>query len=541
MAGKVRNLLDRDGRYFARLVIPKDLRPFMDGKAERRKALGPDYKTALKKLPGALADIQHEIALAERRAAAAGERSVTVGHYPLAADQIGLRNYQTRLAQDEALRNSGSQWASVSIDDLLVARLRQGIAGQLSDDDLAELVEHRIERFRQIGNTMAAFGSDEWRSLARYICVSEYEALARVAERDEGDFSGAPSHPMLANAQPEADPLPPVSLKGLFADYIAAKKLVGKARGTEKRWRPVFTDLAKFVRHDDARRLTKKNLTDWRDELLKSLSPKTVADVYLAAVRSVLIWAVENDRLDSNAAEKVRQEVPKGARNREKGFTGKEAAAILIAARDHVPAVTDNTATMELRQTTAAKRWVPALCAFSGARVTEITQLRKEDFREEGEAHVMRIRPEAGTVKAGGYRDVPLHSQLIEMGFLNFLQAAPAGPLFYRNGKGRDPIKAARATAGRISEWLQEAGLIPEGVQPNHGWRHRFKTVGEEEGISKRAIDAIQGHASTTAGDNYGDVTLKARKAAIDRFPSYDLSASPQAQQDPGSEAATHS
>ncbi|MBZ9908087.1 hypothetical protein LB557_18920 [Mesorhizobium sp. BR115XR7A] len=502
----------------------------MEGKVERRKALGPDYKTALKKLPGALADIQHEIALAERRAAAAGERSVTVGRYPLAADQIALRNYQTRLAQDEALRNSGSQWASVSIDDLLVARLRQGIAGQLSDDDLAELVEHRIERFRQIGNTMAAFGSDEWRSLARYICVSEYEALARVAERDEGDFSGAPSHPMLANAQPEADPLPPVSLKDLFADYIAAKKLVGKARGTEKRWRPVFTDLAKFVRHDDARRLTKKNLTDWRDELLKSLSPKTVADVYLAAVRSVLTWAVANDRLDSNAVEKVRQEVPKGARNREKGFTGMEAAAILVAARDHVPAVTDNAATMELRQTTAAKRWVPALCAFSGARVTEITQLRKEDFREEGGAHVMRISPDAGTVKAGGYRDVPLHSQLIEMGFLNFLQAAPAGPLFYRNGKGRDPIKAARATAGRISEWLQETGLIPEGVQPNHGWRHRFKTVGEEEGISKRAIDAIQGHASTTAGDNYGDVTLKARKAAIDRFPSYDLSANPQAQ-----------
>ena len=375
MAGKVRNLLDRDGRYFARLVIPKDLRPFMDGKLERREPLGPDYKTALKKLPGVLAGIQHEIALAERRAAAAGGRSVTVGRYPLAANQIALRNYQDRLAQDEALRNTDSQWASVSIDDVLVAQLRRAIAGQLSDADLAELVEHRIERFRQIGNTTAERGSDEWRLLARAVCISEYEALARVVERDDGDFSGMPTHPMLANAQAVPDPLPPVSLKGLFANYIAAKKLVGKARGTEKRWRPVFTDLAKFVGHDDARRLTKKNLMEWRDERLKSLLPKTVADVYLAAVRSVLAWAVENDRLDSNAAEKVRQDVPKNARNREKGFT-----------------------------------------------------------------------------------------------------------------------------------------------------------VGEEEGISKRAIDAIQGHASTTAGDDYGDVTLRARKAAIDRFPAYDLDAKLQAQ-----------
>ncbi|WP_245521676.1 glucuronate isomerase, partial [Mesorhizobium sp. M4B.F.Ca.ET.214.01.1.1] len=46
-----------------------------------------------------------------------------------------------------------------------------------------------------------------------------------------------PSHPMLANAQPQPEPLPPVSLKGLFADYISAKKLVGKAKETESRWK----------------------------------------------------------------------------------------------------------------------------------------------------------------------------------------------------------------------------------------------------------------------------------------------------------------
>jgi integrase len=344
------------------------------------------------------------------------------------------------------------------------------------------------------------------------MCISEYEALARVAERDEGDFTGTPSHPMLANATSEPDPLPPVCLKGLLADYIAAKKLVGKARGTEKRWTPVFTDLVKFIGHNDARRLTKQNLIEWRDARLKTLSPKTVSDVYLASVRTVLNWAKANDRLPSNVAQDVRQEVPKKVRNREKGFTDKEAVAILLAARGHLPAITDNPATMELPQTTAAKRWVPILCAVSGARVTEITQLRKQDFRSEGEIQVMRITPEAGTVKAGGYRDVPLHSQLIELGFLDFLAAAPEGPLFYRDSKSRNPVKAARAIAGRISEWLQDADLIPDGVQPNHGWRHRFKTVGEEEGISRRTLDAIQDHAPRTAGDDYGDVTLKARK-----------------------------
>ena len=55
MAGKVRHMLNRDSRYFARLVIPKGLRPFMDGKSELRTALGADYGQALKLLPGTVA------------------------------------------------------------------------------------------------------------------------------------------------------------------------------------------------------------------------------------------------------------------------------------------------------------------------------------------------------------------------------------------------------------------------------------------------------------------------------------------------------
>ena len=52
---------------FARLVIPKDLSPLAGGKTERRMAPGPDYQAALKARPGAVAVLQPEIVLAERR------------------------------------------------------------------------------------------------------------------------------------------------------------------------------------------------------------------------------------------------------------------------------------------------------------------------------------------------------------------------------------------------------------------------------------------------------------------------------------------
>jgi integrase len=73
-------------------------------------------------------------------------------------------------------------------------------------------------------------------------------------------------------------------------------------------------------------------------------------------------------------------------------------------------------------------------------------------------------------------------------------------------GNPRDSLKRHPA----LSDWLGSLDVVPEGVQPNHGWRHRFKTLGRELGYSDRVVDAICGHAGRTAGDNYGDVTLEA-------------------------------
>jgi Domain of unknown function (DUF6538) len=80
MAGKVRNLVNRSGRYHARLVVPKDLRGIV-GKTELRTPLGGDYRQALKLLPGAVVRLQHQIAVAECQAGQ-GHRSASLARYP---------------------------------------------------------------------------------------------------------------------------------------------------------------------------------------------------------------------------------------------------------------------------------------------------------------------------------------------------------------------------------------------------------------------------------------------------------------------------
>ena len=171
MAGAQRYLLNRNGRFFARLVVPKDLRHIV-GKSELRAPLGPDRRTAMKMLPGAVAQLQHQIAQSERTVLPANVAAAPA-RYPLAPDQIALSHYHQRLAFDDQLRNSPAYAAAstIGIDDRYVAQLRAGVAGRLSDNELAELIGARIERFRATGNLDAAPGSDEWRIIARALLI----------------------------------------------------------------------------------------------------------------------------------------------------------------------------------------------------------------------------------------------------------------------------------------------------------------------------------------------------------------------------------
>lgn len=282
--------------------------------------------------------------------------------------------------------------------------------------------------------------------------------------------------------------------------------------------------MIKFLGHSDARKITELDLVNWRNSLLAAgKSAKTVSDKHLAAIRAVLTWARANLRLPTNVALEVKQDLPKKFRSREAGFTDKEAIQILMASRKYEPVWASNPSNRESAHITAAKRWVPLLCAFTGARVTEVTQLRKEDVRQEDGRWILRITPDAGSVKSGHYRDVPLHRQVVDLGFIEFVKSAKLGPMFHGAKTPEKYLANARTTGGRLSEWLHDLKLVPEGVAPNYGWRHRFKTLGRDLGMSDRVLDAIQGHPGKKEADNYGDVTMKAKIRMIDALEDYDF------------------
>lgn len=190
----------------------------------------------------------------------------------------------------------------------------------------------------------------------------------------------------------------------------------------------------------------------------------------------------------------------------ERDFTDAEASALLTSANgvDLSPSPRNSFKTRQM------KRWVPWLCAYSGSRVGELVQLRKEDLRQEAGAWIIQVTLRYGTVKTKEYRDVPLHEHLVEMGFMDFVQAAPSGCLFMDVKRDGSFLGVWQSKKNRLAEFAREYVKDPN-VAPNHGWRHTFKSKGFEAGIQEKVLDALCDRAPATVGRSYGSVTLKAQ------------------------------
>jgi hypothetical protein len=67
-------------------------------------------------------------------------------------------------------------------------------------------------------------------------------------------------------------------------------------------------------------------------------------------------------------------------------------------------------------------------------------------------------------------------------------------------------------------------GIVSDkAVDPNHGWRHRFKTVCRKVGVEPEVRDYLQGHAPRSVAERYGEMPIKAQAGAIRRLPRYKI------------------
>lgn len=308
-----------------------------------------------------------------------------------------------------------------------------------------------------------------------------------------------------------------------FEMFDAYATEAGLAAKTKRSWKSMLTVLTVFVGHDDLARLTARNMIDWKDHLLKegpdgvNLHGKTVRNGYLGSVKALLNYAVQQQRLSVNVAQLVTVRVAKKKNQREKGFTHEEATQILTATLAPPPRALS-------AENAAARRCIPWICAYTDARVNEITQLLPSDLTIVRGHSVLRIDAEAS--KTSEYRNVPLHEHLIEDGFLEYVASRGKRPLFYepsRSRGGQDAGLHFRKTGERLAAWIrsEDVGVTDRRVAPNHGWRHRFSSMARHVNMHVDVQNIFQGHSGDKVASDYGDAWIETAYFEIMKIPRY--------------------
>jgi len=169
-----------------------------------------------------------------------------------------------------------------------------------------------------------------------------------------------------------------------------------------------------------------------------------------------------------------------------------------------------------------AAYWIPLLGLYTGARLSELAQLRTSDVLLLNEIPVISISNSGVNQQvktSASVRTIPIHSELIKLGFIEYV----------KNIKGKDidslwPTLSQRKDkpGGYFSNWFGEyrcsLGLI--GYPDFHCFRHTVRSQLGEAEVPEHVIDSILGHEikGSTGTKVYTHRTLKTLKTGVEKL-----------------------
>jgi len=455
--------------YYARRAIPKDLREAY-GKREIWKTLEVTNCGAAKPL-----ERLQQIAWDEEFVAARAKLGLaTPEPVPERRPMTPAQRAEWERQRDEWERENEKYWAEndpyPEYDDLTPEEQRT-----------RDAVEEARERWEQ--------QQREEREFARQ---------ARLAE---------------ASAKRATTPTPP---KALGTPLIALVERWAQNQKNEKtidRMKSVVEWFEDDMGRIPVEEITPDEVLNWTEKLLKRTKTPANARTKLANFNTLLRYAWMKARLiPTNPASGIGIDAKRDPEDDVQPFDLPALKAIFVSpiyAEDERPDAGAG----------EAAYWLPLLALYTGARLNELGQLRPSDVLKlpymdksdvEHEAWCIRIvADKADGLKlknAWSARRVPIHSELIRLGFLTFVEAArDAGQK--RIFPELRPDKYTHITAN-WSKWfgryLRGTIKVSDDRMRFHSFRHAFKDYVREAEIPEDVNDAFTGHKGQAVARRYG-------------------------------------
>lgn len=172
----------------------------------------------------------------------------------------------------------------------------------------------------------------------------------------------------------------------------------------------------------------------------------------------------------------------------------------------------------------AAAYWVPLLGIYTGARCSELCQLQVSDIDTTSSIPTIRISDDANGQRiktAAGRRTIPVHSELIRLGFLSYVNSCK-GPTLWPDL----PRRKGKA-GGYFSQWfsaLRQAIGSPARFD-FHSFRHTVRSTLTASQIPEPVIDRLLGHQSqgSIGAKTYTHVQIEQFQQAIQKLPAVNL------------------
>lgn len=561
-------LLRRGASYYARVRVPLDLVDTV-GRKELVKALGTKDEQEAKRLMWPVVEgwnRQFDDLRARRILTADDKADATWQHYTATLDRDEQARQQTPTSADidaateaAVARVQGEQIdvreplaaLDASLDVMVLKRQREldatsrrakldAMRKHLADGETA-LVAHEVDAYLDQNKLLVDPLSPDRGDLARRIMRAEIEALQRTVERDQGDYTGTPRDPIVtpATGTSRERAKPGETIMELFDTYAAEnpKSITADTLAQARRDVGTFVDYVGST--CPAHRIDKKAVREWKALLMRYpvratetkefagmklaqivrhnekvgkpvLTPRTV-NRYLSSLGAFCNWLVNHGYLDQNptsgmalAKEKKVSTFPFTVEQMNELFKSPLFTGCQSADEWRNVAKPGNVRIRDHRY------WVPLVMLFSGARPAEIAQLAVADVRQEHGHWIMHITTEgegAKSVKtAGSMRVVPVHPELIRLGFIKYRDA------MHKAGQQRLFPEATRNSRGQmIAEFSREFGryLTRIGMKDGRGlslysFRHGAADALRRAGYLDEQFGFILGHTSGTMTGRYG-------------------------------------
>lgn len=283
-----------------------------------------------------------------------------------------------------------------------------------------------------------------------------------------------------------------LSQKGIDKEY--------KSAATLEKARSVSHAFSVWRGSEEISSVTYAEVERWRDQLLEGSTSRTTVRSKIGTIKSLVNWSIRHNKRD------IRVEPSTPAL-----FKGENPLIDLeLPSRAHVDSDKRTFSKEVAKEILKRSRrlpqefvFIPWLQAYSGARISEIVTLKKQDVSQYEGIWYFEIRKENAkgvSGKHGNGRRIPLHQSIIEQGFLDFVKDCAEGLIFNRRGVAKIDGRYREAL---IKVMTDDGENLLKGTPPTHGWRHLFADISEGK-LTGSAQYYIEGRSEGTSRDHYG-------------------------------------